>query len=188
MTKNLSVRAYARHRGVTHRAVQLAVAAGRITKGRDGLLNPKTADAQWAANTDETKSRHSVSGNPKRRRTPGNPPLPASSDARSPIPTAPSTAETGYIKARAVREGYSARLAKLDFELKSGSVISADVVKVTAFNLARRCRDMLLNIPDRIAPILAGCSDSREVHKLLTEEIQRVCAELGSANGHEPLH
>jgi hypothetical protein len=39
-----------------------------------------------------------------------------------------------------VREGYSARLAKLDFELRSGSVISVDVVRVNAFNLARRCR------------------------------------------------
>jgi hypothetical protein len=175
---NLSVRAYARHRGVTHRAVQKAIASGRITRERDGLLNPKTVDEQWAANTDETKSRNSVSRDPRRRRRSGNPPLPASSDARSPIPTPPSTAETGYIKARAVREGYSARLAKLDFELRSGSLIEADVVRVTAFNLARRCRDMLLNIPDRISPIIAGCSDSREVHRLLTAEIQLVCAEL----------
>jgi hypothetical protein len=174
MTKNLSIRAYARHRGVTHRAVQKAIAAGRITKGHDGLLDPRTVDQQWASNTDETKSRNSVSGNPKWRRTSGEPSLPASSD-RS---IGRSAADSSYIKSRAIREGYSARLAKLEFELKMGSVLSADVVRVTAFNLARRCRDMLLNIPDRISPILAGCSDSSEVHRLLTAEIQRVCAEL----------
>jgi hypothetical protein len=177
---NLSIRGYARHRGVSHTAVQKALRAGRITKGSDGLLNPTTVDRQWNSNTDETKSRNSVSGNPGRRHRPGSPPLPASSEARSPDPTGPSPAETGYIKARAVREGYAARLAKLDFELRSGSLIEADVVRVTAFNLARRCRDMLLNIPDRISPIIAGCSDSREVHRLLTAEIQLVCAELGA--------
>lgn len=178
MTKNLSIRAYARHRGVTHRAVQKAIIAGRITRSPDGLLNPTAVDRQWASNTDETKSRNSVSGNPKWRRRPGDPSLPASSDHSTTGQPGPSPAESGYLKARAVREGYSARLAKLDFELRSGSVISVDVVRVTAFNLARRCRDMLLNIPDRISPILAGCSDSSEVHRLLTAEIQRVCAEL----------
>jgi hypothetical protein len=173
MTKNLSIRAYARHRGVTHRAVQKAIAAGRITKGRDGLLNPTAVDQQWASNTDETKSRNSVSGNPRRRRRPGDPSLPASTDLST-----TGRADSSYIKSRAIREGYLARLAKLEFELQTGSVLSADVVRVKAFNLARLCRDMLLNIPDRISPILAGCSDSREVHRLLTAEIQRVCAEL----------
>ena len=175
---NLSIRGYARHRGVSHTAVQKAIAAGRITKGSDGLLNPTTVDRQWNSNTDETKSRNSVSGNPIRRRRPGDPSLPASSVPFNKGQTGPSAADLSYIKSRAVREGYSARLAKLEFELRSGSVISADVVRVTAFNLARRCRDMLLNIPDRISPIIAGCSDSSEVHRLLTAEIQRVCAEL----------
>src|SRR5947208_15967936 len=48
----LSQRGYARHRGVTHRAVQKAIKAGRITTNSDGTIDPARADAQWVANTD----------------------------------------------------------------------------------------------------------------------------------------
>src|SRR5881409_1039956 len=48
----LSQRAYARRRGVTHRAVQKAIKAGRITTSPDGTIDPARADAQWTANTD----------------------------------------------------------------------------------------------------------------------------------------
>ena len=48
----LSQRAYARHRGVTHRAVQKAIKAGRITTNSDGTIDAARADAQWTANTD----------------------------------------------------------------------------------------------------------------------------------------
>lgn len=43
---------YARHRGVSEQAVSRAVAAGRITVGADGRIDPVTADAEWAARTD----------------------------------------------------------------------------------------------------------------------------------------
>src|SRR2546426_5178487 len=48
----LSQRGYARHRGVTHRAVQKAIKTGRITTSPDGTIDPARADAQWTANTD----------------------------------------------------------------------------------------------------------------------------------------
>lgn len=35
-----------------------------------------------------------------------------------------------------------------------------------------------MNIPDRIAPILAGISDSHEIHELLSAEIRLACEEL----------
>ena len=47
----LSIRAYARHRGVSHVAVKKAIDTGRITPLPDGTIDPDTADAQWAQNT-----------------------------------------------------------------------------------------------------------------------------------------
>src|ERR1700689_3343574 len=47
----MSLRAYARHRGVSLRAVQKAIASGRISARADGLLDAATADANWARNT-----------------------------------------------------------------------------------------------------------------------------------------
>lgn len=47
----ISMRAYARLRGVAHSAVQKAIRSGRITREPDGSIDPKRADAEWAANT-----------------------------------------------------------------------------------------------------------------------------------------
>jgi hypothetical protein len=40
---------------------------------------------------------------------------------------------------------------------------------------------MLLSLPDRMAPIIAGESSMLEVHQMLTAELQRVCDESHSA-------
>jgi hypothetical protein len=47
----ISIRAYARHRGVSHTAVEKAIAAGRIGTLADGSIDPATADAEWERNT-----------------------------------------------------------------------------------------------------------------------------------------
>jgi len=192
MTEKLSIRAYAKRRGVSHTAVAKAIKSGRITIGADGKIDPALADAQWSANTDETKPLNSVSGNPQHRRPTGAPPTPGAGtdpEPRSEPMQAvggddlPKVKGTGYTQARAVREGYEARLKKLEFEEKSGKLVNADEVRVAAFNAARKVRDAFFSIPDRIAPILAGTDDAKEVHRLLTEEIRIVCTNL-SNNGH----
>ena len=53
----LSIRAYARHRGVTDKAVRKAITAGRITPNKDGTINAKKADKEWKDNTDKSKQR-----------------------------------------------------------------------------------------------------------------------------------
>lgn len=83
-----------------------------------------------------------------------------------------------YIEARAMREEYLAKIAKLEYETKIGKLISADDVKVIAFNSARRARDMIMSIPDKISPILAGLSNPIEVHQVLGDELRQVCAEI----------
>ena len=47
----LSIRAYARHRGVSHVAVKKAIDTGRITQGADGTIDPDRADREWEQNT-----------------------------------------------------------------------------------------------------------------------------------------
>ena len=88
---------------------------------------------------------------------------------------------SSYAGSRAVREGYAARLAKLDFEERSGKLVDADEVRAQLFALGRRARDRLLGIPDRLAPILAGQTDQAVIHRLLTEELERGLADLSTA-------
>src|SRR5712691_2315769 len=49
--ESMSLRAYARHRGVSLRAVQKALKSGRISAREDGRLDADAADANWARNT-----------------------------------------------------------------------------------------------------------------------------------------
>lgn len=171
----ISGRAYARRRGVTHAAVQKALRTGRITALADGTIDPERADAEWGANTDETKPRNSVSGDPRHRRIPGEPPAPAGSAG------GPGGAPAAYTVARAMREGYLARRAKRELEQLEGSLVRADEVKAEAFAAGRRVRDAILAVPDRLAPVLAGCDDERQVHQLLTAELRAALEGLKGA-------
>ena len=48
----ISLRAYAKHRGVTLKAVQKAIARKRIKLESDGTVDAARADRDWAANSD----------------------------------------------------------------------------------------------------------------------------------------
>lgn len=167
-----SYRAYARHRGVSPEAVSKAVKTGRITVGPDGKIDSVKADREWPENTNPAKAFSSIINKQKHQ---GHDELPTTpgADAATPAPGVPS-----YLQSRAIREAYEARLAKLEFEIKTGRLVNADEVKVMAFNVARITRDRMMNIPDRIAPILAAMSDTHEIHELLSAEIRLACEEL----------
>ena len=184
----LSVRAYARHRGVSHTAVRKALAAGRIVADTDGMIDPTVADRQWATSTDLSKPRNSVNGVPKPRKAAVAPsePIGMPGVGAGEVLNASSGGDaarlvSSYANSRAAREAYLARLAKLDFERKSGKLIDADEVRAQLFALGRRARDSLRGVPDRLAPILVGQTDDAVIHRMLTEEIERGLAELSKA-------
>jgi hypothetical protein len=187
----LTIRGYARHRGVSHTAVCKALTAGRIVADADGKIDPTVADRQWAASTDLAKPRNSVTGSPKRRRLPGAPPAPLGATT---TPQGSNGHVNGdearlvwsYAGSRAAREGYMARLAKLEYEKRSGKLVDADQVRAQLFALSRRTRDRLLGIADRLAPVIAGETDAAVIHRLLTEEIALGLSELAKPQPLEP--
>jgi hypothetical protein len=148
----MGLREYARYRGVTHRAVQKALRAGRITAAADGRINVARADALWSANTR---------------------PRVASPGAFD------SEAGQAYAQARIILEHIRAKREKLEYEVESGVLISADKVRADTFALARRVRDRVLAIPARLAPVLAAISDPAECERLLAAEMSKACEELG---------
>lgn len=52
----ISIRAYARHRGVTDSAVHKAIRTGRITPEADGTIDPERADRDWARHSGPPKA------------------------------------------------------------------------------------------------------------------------------------
>ena len=175
----MSQRAYARHRGVSASTVQKAIGSGRVHTLPNGQIDSEAADAEWARNT-QTQA------------------PPVDRHSQQPDDDAEIFGASQYQKARAVREHYQARLAKLEYEERVEKLIPADEVKVAAFNLLRLIRDRMLNVPDRVVGAVlaevhavlaaAGCNpesgtgfDMSKVHGILATEIRSVLEETADA-------
>ena len=145
----LSIRAYAKYRGVSDAAVRRAIEDKRITTMPDGQIDPEVADREWDTNTEDKYRPKNISAVPE-----------------------PSTG-TGVSlqKSRANKELFEALLKKLEYEQKSGKLVELSKMEVDAFTAARVARDKLLAIPDRIAPILVGITDIHEIKEVLRKEI-----------------
>jgi len=160
----MSLRAYARHRDVDLFSVQTAIKKGRISTLPDGKIDSDVADREWEANT--VARPPMVTG----RRKPHD-----DGDGET-------FGASQYTKARAVREHYQARLAKLEYEEKVGQLVSKDEVQVAAFNKFRQYRDAMLNIPDRLAAMLAAETDAAKCYEILSSEIRKALNEFADAN------
>jgi hypothetical protein len=158
----VSLRQYAKHRGVSHTAVEKAVKQGRIRTTPDGKIDVEEADRDWHRNSSPVNA-------PKQDRRSAQ-----ENDGAAHGPT--------YAQSRAVRELYLARLAKIEFEERAAKLVSRDEVTVAAFTKARTVRDNLLNISDRLAATLAAESDPSCVHQILTDEIRKALIELSRHN------
>lgn len=164
----LSARGYAKLRGVSHTAVQKAIKSGRISVESDGKINPDIADKEWARNT--------------RTSLPSQPSYRVAEDISQ--NSGHNSTLSDFNRARAVRETYKARLAKLEYEELSGKLVNADEVKVAAFNASRRVRDRILQIPRRISAQLAAETEAYNVESLLNSALREALEEL-SGESHE---
>lgn len=182
--ERIGIREAARRLGVSDTAVHKALKAGRVLYAQPH--DPKKPQVEWPAieeqwkqNTDVNYRTHSG----KRADAPSALPEPPAATqapapqpqepARPPAPPAPGPSIGGpsFAQSRALREAYNARLAKLEFEERSGKLVDIDQLRIEAFKIHRRVRDSILNIPDRCAPQLATMSDVAEIHAFLLGEI-----------------
>jgi DNA-binding Lrp family transcriptional regulator len=176
----ISQREYARRCGLSPSTVNEAIKRGRIELV-EGKIDPILADRQWAENTDPSTPRNRITGNPKHRRPPGQPPLPMNLGRRDGGSESIGSA-AGYSKARAAREVYKAQLAKLELEKRKGELVRTDDVRRVAFAWARKARDQVLGLPERVVDLIAAAEDRDEIMRILVEETERICEEM-STNG-----
>ena len=169
---NMSIRAYARLRGVSHTAVQKAIKAGRITMNPDGTINSEKADREWA--------RHTV--------PPVSKPAPAARVVSMPqpepsLPSAPPSADpvTSYLRARAVNETFKAKVSQLEYEERSGKLIPAARAAEYAAMFSAVVKDSLTALPDRLAPMLAAVDDEKAIHRMLAAEVAAVLKKVNKA-------
>ena len=85
-----------------------------------------------------------------------------------------------YNKAKAVKETFGAKTARLNYEILIKELIKVRVVEKKIFELASEVRDAVLSIPDKISPELASMIDEREINIFL-DKILRDCLRSISA-------
>lgn len=170
----ISIRAYARHRGVTDTAVHKAIRAGRVTPEADGTIDAAKADAEWARNSAPARS---------------------GTQARAPRVTVPEAADTGrdagtaalpaggasLLQARTVNEVVKAQTNKVRLARLKGELVERSQVVAHVFKLARDERDAWLNWPARVSAQMAAtlAVDPHAMHLALEAAVRAHLAELG---------
>ncbi len=173
----VSLREYARRRGVSHVAVMKAIRAGRFTPEPDGTLDPAKADAQWDARTDPARA-------PERsepaEETPPAETRPA--EPRPPVPageSAPQGAAT-FTQARTAHEIAKAQRARIQVQRLREEVVDRAQATAEVFRLARRERDAWVNWPARVAALMAAelGLDAHVMQKVLEAHVRDHLTEL----------
>ena len=158
----MSQRAYARHRGCAISTVQEAIATNRIQTLPDGQIDSDVADGEWARNT-----RQAV--------PPGSPGASRTTTRRlRRFAVHQGARRAGALPGAAGQDRVRRAVAKL---------VPKDEVQVAAFNKFRQFRDHILNIPDRVAAMLAAETEAAKCYEVLATEIRRALNEFADSNG-----
>ena len=174
----LSIRAYARHRGVSHVAVKKAIDTGRISQETDGTINPEQADREWEQNT---ASPRKPSPAPRVSAAPKSPRVVAQEQATdAPTPTL-SAGGTSLLQARTVNEVVKAQTNKVRLARLKGDLVDRSQAIAHVFRLARTERDAWLNWPARITAQMAAKLgvDAHALHVALEAAVREHLQELG---------
>jgi hypothetical protein len=183
MVNHVSFNEFAKIKGVSTTAVQLAFKGGRLKnsvitdpKYKKPRLDPVLAMQEWELNTRHDRR---FTGNDVRVRQRVELPYIKPDMARPPEPGTPEHGEViSMLEATRRKEVANAQMAELKLAAEQGKYVEAEDVKADAFKLARTVRDSMLNIPDRVSAEFAGIQNAAEIHMRLTDEIRKALESL----------
>lgn len=197
-----SIRGFAKRVGRSHPTIIQAIDDGRIKSVKRDQATGKVQGIYWrhavgeyTGNTDPTQAERtgaaplntlSTESDPAQAATP-----PGAGGAGVDLFDKPAgepgaTAKQGkedphdYLEHRARTEEFKSKKAELEYLKDLGLLVPVADSREANFRRYRTLRDKLLNIPDRVATILAAERDPSRVHVQLTEEIKRVLSELST--------
>lgn len=67
---------------------------------------------------------------------------------------------------------------KVKIEKDIGNLVSSENVKSNSYEIAKKLKESLLTIPDRLCDILASENDGRIIHNMLTKEIKQTLSDI----------
>ena len=174
----LSIRAYARHRGVSHVAVKKAIDTGRITPEPDGTIEPQRADQEWAQNTLSSRKPATPSKTEPTTLPPARPVAREPAETNTP---SLSAGGTSLLQARTVNEVVKAQTNKVRLARLKGDLVDRSQAIAHVFRLARTERDAWINWPARISAQMAAKleTDPHTLHVALEAAVRDHLMELG---------
>jgi hypothetical protein len=179
----LGQRAFARHVGVTLRAVQKAIESGRIAIDADGKIDAESATIAWRRNTDETRKSLTDLARSNLATAAEDPDTSADSDDGDfPAGAAkddPSLAR--YRESRAAREQTRHERELIELDRLRGSLIDVSEAQRIGYTAFRTLRDAVLNVPVRVKDLLAAESDAARVEMMLDRELTAALASIDFA-------
>ena len=115
------------------------------------------------------------------------PPVSAPFNAQT-FPPSPDFPDEDFQAARTRREIAEANLAELKEAEQQGLVIRVDAVRATWARCLSSTRDAILQIPVRVAPILAAETNIERVSILLESELRQALTELSRGSLQNSAH
>lgn len=184
----IGVPEFAKQVGMTPQYIRRLIRDGKITEkslkphGKRYLVNPKKAIEEMVMNTSyqahQKPVEHTAKGKKETNKKETNT---ASNDTeKQQIVKAAGLTIVPLAEAQKLQANYAAALKKLDLEERRGDLISKATVEKEAFEMARRVRDAILNIPNRISAELAIITDPHLITDKLNTEITAALEELSS--------
>lgn len=175
----LSIRAYAKMRGVSHVAVLKAAKAGRIPLEPDGTIDQAKADAAWERSTDPGRSK-------VKPRAPFEKLRPIAQAAVGSVRETlkeqglPAGGNVTFVQARTAHEIAKAHLARLRLQRMKGELVDRSRATALVFRLAREERDTWINWPARVAALMASelSVEAHAMQKALETHVRAHLAEL----------
>jgi phage terminase Nu1 subunit (DNA packaging protein) len=158
---SLSLRAYARHRGVALNAAQDAIKAGRIGTDANGKIDPGQADKDWDANTSHGHRRNT-----------------AKEIARN--NQGKNAAE--YARVRTIKERIQAKLLDLELKEKQRELLPAREVETEWSKLVVAFRTRILAVPSKIRSTMPDATPAVviRIEELIREALEELAGGSGS--------
>lgn len=174
----LTMGAYMKHRirfglpGTNTTRLKAYVREGWFRLNEHGKLDPRTVDQAFVANINELY-------NPNRNRRQPN----AQEFINATIPD--------LNESRSRREFAKAQMDELKLEQLRGALVSKADIDAALFDISRELRDGIMNIPVRIADVVASMTDASEVETYLEKEFEEVLESFAQRcenfSGFKPL-
>ena len=173
----------ARRLGVSRQAVSDLVRRGILTPDANGRIDEAAARAAILASVHPTsKTVQAAQASAPAPIAPIAPvaaaPAPAVAPAAAPQPEA---AATNYHVAKTMREAAEAHIARLKLAEMRGELIRTDAVRAVMSNIFATTREAVLQMPARLAPLLAAESDPAAVQNLLHAELHAALESLANS-------